>query len=76
LSFSKHFNNNIIQKDKKKNESSILLSQEGFAFWNRVLRKLEKARVVPHPLTSPPQKLARFLGVMPFLFLSMEIHSD
>jgi hypothetical protein len=55
--------------------SSVLPSQEGFAFWSRMLRKLEKAPIVT-PLASPPKKRAHSLGAMLPPFLLMEIHSN
>ncbi len=56
--------------------SSVLPSQEGFAFRSRMLKKLEKAQVVTPTFASPPQKHAHSLGAMLLPFLLMEIHSN
>jgi len=56
--------------------SSVLPSQEGFAFQSQMLRKLEKVLVVTPFLASPPQKCVHSLGAMQPPFPLMEIHSN
>ncbi len=75
IELQKAFQQHHLKRQEKKG-SSILPSQEGFAFQNQMLRKLEKAHVLTFPLTSPPWKCVCSLGVMPPPLPSMEIHSN